>query len=299
MEIVGPDRHTTSRSVSLTVKGLRTLDSVEVTAELGGPKLAGTKGVAVGLLLDRVVRGDALGAGVTGTYEAADGATTDPIDLAELRRGVLVHTGVGGEGDLPASLGGPLRVVHPAGCAVQATICKTKTSPVNVKGVVKLVLVSAYEAREAKLVKALSTMAPRLIMHMNDDHADSLLAYAVHYAQLPTATKASMVGMDARGFTLKVDDAAGGSCEVLVPFPRPLEGAADVRKYAVEMHHAAFGALGARFKLRHGYYTSAARHAAAGVATMAKRKPVAAAALVAVAAGVGAVVLAAVRRRGR
>ena len=120
--------------------------------------------------------------------------------------------------------------------------------------------------KEAKLHAALVKMGPRVISHMNDDHPESLKAYAVHYAGLADASSAKMVGMDARGFTLKVTRAAPADVEeVLVTYPRPLESAGDVCKLAVEMHFAAFKALGLKYRLTNGYYTGAAKHAAEGV----------------------------------
>ena len=69
-----------------------------------------------------------------------------------------------------------------------------------------------------------------------------------------------------------------------------------MRKLAVEMHTAAYGALGVGYKLRHGYYTSMARHAASGM-SKAARKPRVYLPLVGLIGAVACVVVAA-RRRG-
>jgi hypothetical protein len=41
---------------------------------------------------------------------------------------------------------------------------------------------------------------------------------------------------------------------VLVPYARPLTGAGDLHKIAVEMYFAAYGQLGFGYKLSNGYY---------------------------------------------
>lgn len=117
------------------------------------------------------------------------------------------------------------------------------------------------EEELAALDAALEKSSARVAAHMNDDHAQSLLAYAHYYARLPDATGAKMVGMSAKGFDLEVTLANGSSERVLVPYNEPLTSAADVRKRAVAMHMAAFHGLGFRYKLLNGFYKTAARQA--------------------------------------
>eukprot|EP00443_Scrippsiella_acuminata_P028801 CAMPEP_0115315148 /NCGR_PEP_ID=MMETSP0270-20121206/77421_1 /TAXON_ID=71861 /ORGANISM="Scrippsiella trochoidea, Strain CCMP3099" /LENGTH=62 /DNA_ID=CAMNT_0002734441 /DNA_START=15 /DNA_END=200 /DNA_ORIENTATION=- len=43
-----------------------------------------------------------------------------------------------------------------------------------------------------------------MIDHMNEDHADSLLAYVVHYTKLSSADSALLTDMSWAGMTLEV-----------------------------------------------------------------------------------------------
>mmetsp|Transcript_23449 Transcript_23449/g.70444 ORF Transcript_23449/g.70444 Transcript_23449/m.70444 type:complete len:167 (-) Transcript_23449:99-599(-) len=99
-----------------------------------------------------------------------------------------------------------------------------------------------------------------IVSHMNEEHQDSLLAYAMHYAKLTSAVSATLDKVSSKGMTLKVQ-LPGSDVPTIaeVPFTRPMETAGDLRKIVVEMHHEAYGALGVAFRLMHGYYTSAAR----------------------------------------
>ena len=112
-----------------------------------------------------------------------------------------------------------------------------------------------------KLEEGLSKSAERVTKHMNEDHADSLLAYAHFYGGLP-AQKAVMTGLNAHGFVLDVTLTDGSvQRDVLIPYEPPLTTAADVRKVAVRMHFAAYGGLGFAFKVRNGFYSGAAKQA--------------------------------------
>ena len=96
---------------------------------------------------------------------------------------------------------------------------------------------------------------------MNEDHAESVLAYAHHFANLPNATAARMTAVLPQGFELEIED-GGGKKSVVVTFPAPLESAGQVRKRAVEMHHQAFSNLGFGYRVRSGYYSRLAKMAA-------------------------------------
>lgn len=112
------------------------------------------------------------------------------------------------------------------------------------------------------LASSLAKMADRVITHMNDDHADSILAYAHFYAKLTGATSAKMTGLSVSGFELQVAMADGSTkSNVLVPYDPPLQTAAAVRKVAVTMHFAAYNGMGIKYKLLNGFYTGAARMA--------------------------------------
>ena len=103
LEVVGPERLSVSRSVTVTAKGIQKLESSPVV----GGKLEGCLGASISALLARVV--GECGAGVSGVFEAEDGAKTEPIEMCELVQGTIVHSDPSG-GPLPHKQGGPLRV---------------------------------------------------------------------------------------------------------------------------------------------------------------------------------------------
>ncbi len=76
-----------------------------------------------------------------------------------------------------------------------------------------------------------------MIKHMNDDHADSVLGYVHHYAQLPSAESATLVSIDANGMLVHamVDGAAQ---PVAIAFDHTLQDAADARDTLIAMARA-------------------------------------------------------------
>jgi len=131
LEIVGPVR----RNVAVAAKAIQTLESSRVA----GGKLDGCLGAPISALLATALGG--CGDGVSGVFEAEDGARSDPIEMSELVQGTIVHSDASG-GPLSQEQGGPLRVTFPEGVAVQDSMCGT-AKPVNLKFVVKLTLSSA------------------------------------------------------------------------------------------------------------------------------------------------------------
>ena len=111
------------------------------------------------------------------------------------------------------------------------------------------------------LEEDLAKSANRIITHMNDDHADSLLAYAAFYGELPNATSARMAGLSVHGFELDVTLADGSRQKRLIRYTSPLKSAAEVRKLAVSMHFAAYNGLGFVYKLRTNFYGNAVKQA--------------------------------------
>ena len=158
LEVVGPERLSVSRSVTVTAKGIQKLESAPVV----GGKLEGCLGASISALLTRVV--GECGAGVSGVFEAEDGAKTEPIEMCELVQGIIVHSDPSG-GPLPHKQGGLLRVTFPEGVAVQASVCGTP-KPVNLKGVVRLTLSSHFELKDARLARQLSVTAPKVILSL-------------------------------------------------------------------------------------------------------------------------------------
>jgi len=76
-----------------------------------------------------------------------------------------------------------------------------------------------------------------MIKHMNNDHADSVLGYVHHYAQLPAAESATLVLIDANGMLVHamVD---GATQPVAIAFDRTLQDAADARDTLIAMARA-------------------------------------------------------------
>ena len=83
----------------------------------------------------------------------------------------------------------------------------------------------------------LADVAAGLVEHMNQDHADALVAYARHFAGAP-AEEATMVGVDRLGFKLRL---RGGErvSSVRIGFPREVTTVADARAVLIEMAHEA------------------------------------------------------------
>ena len=118
------------------LRAMRRQGEVRVLTDVESAKLAGC--IAWPLLELVTLAGDLAGAPLdarsVSVFTASDGLTCDPVSLADLSQGFIVHSGPAGE---PLSSGGPLRVCFPPGVAVQTSKCGM-TGPVNVKGVVRL-----------------------------------------------------------------------------------------------------------------------------------------------------------------
>ena len=69
-------------------------------------------------------------------FTAADKVSTKPIPREDLLKGFLCHGEASGE---PLASGGPLRLAHPDGVAVQCGPCGSDT-PADLKNVVRLEL---------------------------------------------------------------------------------------------------------------------------------------------------------------
>eukprot|EP00933_Yihiella_yeosuensis_P038727 TRINITY_DN32668_c0_g1_i2.p1 TRINITY_DN32668_c0_g1~~TRINITY_DN32668_c0_g1_i2.p1 ORF type:complete len:157 (+),score=31.25 TRINITY_DN32668_c0_g1_i2:41-511(+) len=104
---------------------------------------------------------------------------------------------------------------------------------------------------------AIAASKERIISHMNEDHTDSLVAYARHYAKADDVKSAAMVDLTVKGLTLEVCSHSGEKRKEFVPFRRALKHPQDIRAITVEMHHEAYHALGFLYKVQNGYYNSA------------------------------------------
>ena len=78
----------------------------------------------------------------------------------------------------------------------------------------------------------------RIIDHMNDDHADSVLAYVRHFAQLPEASAARLLSVDHHGMDIEAE-ISGGKRRVRVAFDPVLVSAHDAHMTMVRMSREA------------------------------------------------------------
>lgn len=83
----------------------------------------------------------------------------------------------------------------------------------------------------------LASAAEGIIKHMNEDHADALLAYAKVLAHIEDATAATMTGVDRYGFEIRVITPGGTRVERLA-FDAPVSTRDAVRKAMVDLVRA-------------------------------------------------------------
>jgi putative heme iron utilization protein len=76
-------------------------------------------------------------------------------------------------------------------------------------------------------------VSDRICKHMNDDHADAVLAYARHYGGLSEAAAARMLAVTPAAMRLEVDGAS-----VEVPFDHILSDSEDAHRTLVAMLRA-------------------------------------------------------------
>jgi putative heme iron utilization protein len=76
-------------------------------------------------------------------------------------------------------------------------------------------------------------VSDRICKHMNDDHAEAVLAYARHYGGIHGAAEARMVAVAAEAMTLEVDGVA-----VQVAFDHALSDSEDAHRTLVAMLRA-------------------------------------------------------------
>jgi hypothetical protein len=88
----------------------------------------------------------------------------------------------------------------------------------------------------------LAPEAGGILKHMNDDHADAVLAYARAFARLPEASAATMTAVDRYGFELAATTPKGPKA-ARVAFEAPVTTTGEVRAAMVAMVKAARAAL--------------------------------------------------------
>lgn len=74
------------------------------------------------------------------------------------------------------------------------------------------------------------SVSERICLHMNNDHAEAVLAYAHHYAGLPLAQAARMITVSPDSMRLEVD---GQSVDV--PFDHTLTDSEDAHRTLIAM----------------------------------------------------------------
>ena len=77
--------------------------------------------------------------------------------------------------------------------------------------------------------------AARIIEHMNDDHADALVAYCQVFANLENVESARMVGVDRYGMDIMATHTDGAQRAARVAFPAPVNAVEDVRAATVAL----------------------------------------------------------------
>lgn len=129
----------------------------------------------------------------------------------------------------------------------------------------------------AQLEADIQKSAPRVMRHMNDDHGDSLKAYALAFGQHPDASRtksAILTGLETEGFILELTLEDGSKVsDVLVPYDRRIQSAKELHKIAVDIHVKAFAELGVAYKITSGYYTTAFKMMGFQAYKSAKKRP--------------------------
>jgi putative heme iron utilization protein len=76
-------------------------------------------------------------------------------------------------------------------------------------------------------------VSARICAHMNDDHAEAVLAYAHHYGGIDSPSEASMLEVQSGGMLLNVDGR-----DLHIPFDHVLSDSEDAHRTLVAMLRA-------------------------------------------------------------
>jgi putative heme iron utilization protein len=98
-------------------------------------------------------------------------------------------------------------------------------------GRMSFVNVAEYFAAEPD---PLRDAASGILAHMNEDHADAVLAYAHAFATIPSATSAVMTAVDRYGFELQASTPDGPKV-ARIAFDAPVSTSNEVRKAMVAL----------------------------------------------------------------
>jgi hypothetical protein len=120
--------------------------------------------------------------------------------------------------------------------------------------------------------------APRVIKHMNNDHPESVKAYALAFGDHPRCSQtqsALLTGLDVDGFVLQITLRNGTTIQnVHVPYDRRIQDAKELHQIAVDMHVKAYEKLGVWYKITSGYYKKAIQMMSFQAYKKAKQRPV-------------------------
>jgi len=83
----------------------------------------------------------------------------------------------------------------------------------------------------------------RMIAHMNEDHADSVLAYLRHFGGRPEASEARLLDLTPILMRLEGRDKTGACCSAEITFDHRLESTHDAHMTMVKMSKQAKRAL--------------------------------------------------------
>ena len=78
----------------------------------------------------------------------------------------------------------------------------------------------------------------RMVSHMNEDHADSVLAYAQHFGRCRDAEAATLIDVTADFMSLKVV-VMNNEKKIKIPFEHPLKSGQDAHMTMVKMSKTA------------------------------------------------------------
>jgi putative heme iron utilization protein len=73
-----------------------------------------------------------------------------------------------------------------------------------------------------------------MVRHMNEEHADSVLAYAQHFGEQDDATEATLTGITPSAMQLCAETPSG-RVELKIPFDRPLTSSHDAHMKLIGM----------------------------------------------------------------
>ena len=81
-----------------------------------------------------------------------------------------------------------------------------------------------------------------MIEHMNEDHADSVLAYAQHFGKCTKAVSAELLNLNNKEMQIRVDTSSGAE-ELSIPFSHTLKNGHDAHMTMIKMSKEAKSAL--------------------------------------------------------